>query len=139
MKRWLLLSMILFIIPLYGQERLKEEEAQAKLAELKQKEATLNAKIKELEDQVVSLESEISALDSKISELTAEIDKLRAALPKLRYETYVVKPGDMLRSISEKFYGGDMCWKKIFDANRDIIKDPDLILPGWELKIPIEE
>ncbi len=47
--------------------------------------------------------------------------------------TYTVEPGDNLSKIGAK-YG--VTWKAIFDANRDIISNPDLIHPGQELKIP---
>ena len=46
---------------------------------------------------------------------------------------YVVKPGDNLSKIGKQ-YGVE--WKDIYEANRDQIKDPDLIQPGWKLKIP---
>lgn len=49
-------------------------------------------------------------------------------------QTYTVEAGDSLSKIGQK-YG--LPWKAIFDANRDIIKNPDLIHPGQELKIPI--
>ena len=48
-------------------------------------------------------------------------------------EEYTVVKGDSLSRIGEK-YG--VPWKKIFEANKDQIKDPDLIQPGWKLKIP---
>ena len=47
--------------------------------------------------------------------------------------TYTVEAGDNLSKIGAK-YG--LTWKAIYDANRDIIKDPDMIHPGQELKIP---
>ena len=47
--------------------------------------------------------------------------------------TYTVVSGDSLSKIGAK-YG--ISWKAIYDANRDIIKDPDMIHPGQELKIP---
>ncbi|MBK8465009.1 MAG: LysM peptidoglycan-binding domain-containing protein [Chloracidobacterium sp.] len=47
--------------------------------------------------------------------------------------TYTVESGDNLSKIGAK-YG--ITWKAIYDANRDIIKDPDMIHPGQELKIP---
>jgi len=47
--------------------------------------------------------------------------------------TYTVVAGDNLSKIGEK-YG--VSWQAIFDANKDIIKDPDMIHPGQELKIP---
>lgn len=47
--------------------------------------------------------------------------------------TYTVEPGDNLSKIGAK-YG--ITWKAIYDANRDILNNPDLIHPGQELKIP---
>ena len=47
--------------------------------------------------------------------------------------TYTVEDGDNLSKIGAK-YG--ITWKAIYDANRDIISNPDLIHPGQELKIP---
>ena len=47
--------------------------------------------------------------------------------------TYTVESGDSLSKIGAK-YG--VSWKAIFDANRDIISNPDMIHPGQELKIP---
>jgi len=49
---------------------------------------------------------------------------------------YSVQPGDSLSKIAKKFYGDSNDWKRIFEANRDRIKNPDLIQPGWTLKIP---
>lgn len=50
--------------------------------------------------------------------------------------TYTVAAGDNLSKIAKKFYGNADKWKKIFEANRDTIKNPDLIHPGQVLKIP---
>ena len=48
-------------------------------------------------------------------------------------QEYTVVAGDSLSKIGQK-YG--VPWKEIYEANRDQIKDPDLIHPGWKLKIP---
>ena len=48
--------------------------------------------------------------------------------------TYTVESGDNLTKIGKK-YGIE--WKAIWDHNRDILKDPDNIYPGQELKIPM--
>ena len=50
--------------------------------------------------------------------------------------TYTVAPGDSLSKIAKKFYGAANKWQRIFEANRDTIKNPDLIHPGQVLKIP---
>lgn len=47
--------------------------------------------------------------------------------------TYTVRSGDTLSGIGQK-YG--VSWQDIFEANRDILDNPDLIRPGQELKIP---
>ena len=50
--------------------------------------------------------------------------------------TYTVEGGDSLSKIAKKFYGNANAWKKIYEANKDKIKNPDLIQPGWVLTIP---
>ena len=50
--------------------------------------------------------------------------------------TYTVVAGDNLSKIAKKFYGNAGKWKEIYEANRDTIKNPDLIHPGQVLKIP---
>ena len=50
--------------------------------------------------------------------------------------TYTVVAGDSLSKISKKIYGNANRWKEIFEANKDKIKNPDLIYPGQILKIP---
>jgi nucleoid-associated protein YgaU len=49
---------------------------------------------------------------------------------------HVVQKGDTLSKIAAKYYGDPMLYKKIFEANRDLIKNPDLIQIGWKLRIP---
>lgn len=51
-------------------------------------------------------------------------------------KTYVVVKGDSLSKIAKREYGDASKWHRIYEANRDVIKDPDLIYPGQELKIP---
>lgn len=51
-------------------------------------------------------------------------------------QTYTVKSGDSLSKISEQFYGSAHDYMKIFEANRDQLKDPNQIRAGQQLKIP---
>lgn len=55
------------------------------------------------------------------------------------YRYYVVRPGDWLSKIAQKFYGSHKKYMAIFEANRDIVNNPDLIYPGQKLKIPMTE
>ena len=50
--------------------------------------------------------------------------------------TYTVVGGDSLSKIAKRFYGDPMQWKRIFEANRDQIDNPDLIHPGQVFVIP---
>ena len=51
-------------------------------------------------------------------------------------KTYTVVAGDSLSKIAKKQLGDANKWKQIFEANRDVIKNPDLIKPGQVLKLP---
>jgi nucleoid-associated protein YgaU len=51
-------------------------------------------------------------------------------------QSYTVKPGDTLSKISKQFYGNANSYMKIFEANRDILRDPNKIEVGQTLKIP---
>ena len=53
-------------------------------------------------------------------------------------QTYTVAKGDNLSKIARHFYGRQD-WKRIFDANRDQLDDPDKIFPGQVLRIPARE
>jgi nucleoid-associated protein YgaU len=50
--------------------------------------------------------------------------------------TYTVQPGDSLWKIAKQFYGKGSAWPRIHEANKDRITNPDLIQPGWTLRIP---
>lgn len=50
--------------------------------------------------------------------------------------TYTVEKGDTLSRIAKQHLGDANAWKKIFDANRDQLDDPDRIQPGQVLKLP---
>src|SRR6266542_3083195 len=52
-------------------------------------------------------------------------------------EPYTVADGDTLASIANKFYGDESQWRKIYDANRQVIGDnPDNVKVGTKLTIP---
>jgi nucleoid-associated protein YgaU len=50
--------------------------------------------------------------------------------------TYTVVKGDSLSRIAKREYGDANKWRTIYEANRDLIKDPDLIYPGQLLSVP---
>ena len=52
------------------------------------------------------------------------------------HQRYTVKSGDTLSHIAQRYYGKASDWRRIYDANRSIIDNPDMIHPGQELTIP---
>lgn len=49
---------------------------------------------------------------------------------------YEVQPGDSLSKIAQELLGDGNRWPEIFEANKGLIKDPNLIYPGQKLTIP---
>lgn len=53
-------------------------------------------------------------------------------------KTYTVKSGDTLSDIAQAEMGDAKRWPELYEANKDAVgKNPDLIHPGLELKIPV--
>jgi nucleoid-associated protein YgaU len=50
--------------------------------------------------------------------------------------TYTVVKGDSLSKIAKALMGDATKWRALYEANKDKIKNPDLIYPGQVLKIP---
>ncbi|MEW6556687.1 MAG: tetratricopeptide repeat protein [Elusimicrobiota bacterium] len=58
-------------------------------------------------------------------------------IPKIeKPKSYVVQKGDSLPDIAQKVYGDKSQWRKIYDANRDKLKNPYSLFIGQELTIP---
>jgi nucleoid-associated protein YgaU len=51
-------------------------------------------------------------------------------------QSYTVERGDSLSKIAKRVYGKASLWRKIYEANKDNIKDPDLIYPGQVIRLP---
>jgi nucleoid-associated protein YgaU len=49
---------------------------------------------------------------------------------------YAVAPGDTLSKIAKHYYGDANKYMKIFEANKDQLKDPNMIQVGQKLRIP---
>jgi len=135
----IVIAILLLAMPLLAQEeKYTEEEALQLVAAYEAREAEANAKAEEEQVKIESIKAQLSELDQAIADIEAEI---KAKEEEIR-NTYVVKPGDWLSKLAEypEVYGwGNYArWKEIFNANKDLIKDPDLIYPDWKLKIPRE-
>jgi nucleoid-associated protein YgaU len=49
---------------------------------------------------------------------------------------YVIEKGDSLWKIAAHYYGDGNKWKQLFEANKEVILDPDKIFPGQKIRIP---
>jgi len=49
---------------------------------------------------------------------------------------YEIQSGDNLSKIAKRFYGDSNLYMRIFEANKEVIKDPNLIYPGQKIRIP---
>ncbi|KRG38040.1 peptidoglycan-binding protein LysM [Stenotrophomonas panacihumi] len=86
------------------------------------------------------------------SGVTAKVDSTAEVVPKADFsgvtatvdstaeivgeQSYTVQKGDSLSKIAKQHYGDANAWQKIFQANRDVLDDPDKIFPGQTLRLP---
>ena len=81
--------------------------------------------------------AETPATPAAPAEKPAEIPAVPAEQPAAAPAgTYTVAPGDCLWTIARKAYGNGQKWEKIFEANRDEIRDPAMIQIGQVLTLP---
>jgi hypothetical protein len=76
----------------------------------------------------------IKGIDAAYADLMADIS-IDASLP-VPARIYEVASGDTLSKIAKQFYGDAGKYMKIFEANKDQLKDPDRIQVGQKLKVP---
>jgi nucleoid-associated protein YgaU len=136
-----------------AQNAQKEAETRAKEAEAKVQAAqkahtTAEAKGKEVQTALAAAESRAKEAEARISvaekaktQLQGEVDQLKKQLEEAEKKlaearAYVVKPGDSLSKIAQQVYGDLNRWNEIFEANKDQIKDPNVISVGMKLRLP---
>jgi len=127
----------------------KEEEAGEKIAAHIEKDnpGVSNLKV-EVKDGVATLSGEAESAEAREKAVLmagnvegiskVQFDDLRAPASEIRVEYYEIVAGDTLWSIAKKFYGDGNLYMKIFEANREVIKDPDKIYVGQKIRIPLD-
>jgi len=74
------------------------------------------------------LREEPSVIAAQMAEQIDELD--------FKVAVATVQPGATLWAIAEQRFGAGILYVKVFEANRDTIRDPDLIYPGQVFRIP---
>lgn len=75
--------------------------------------------------------------EKPVATVTPVRSTVTSPAPVNQNKTYTVKRGDCLWNIAKKFYGNGSLYTKIYNANRDKIKNPNLIYTGQVLTIPV--
>ncbi len=141
MKKIISICFILFLLGpalIFAEDKLTEEQAQEELLALQAQLAEAEAKIGELEAEVGVLRLEVAELEASRDELIAKLNELKEAWKICQYGRYKVIEDDWLSKIASmrKVYHEGSKWPMIYEANKDKIKNPNLIYPGWVLLIP---
>lgn len=89
-------------------------------------------------DQAILIAGNIQGVEKVVA------DDLRAPEPKPeepeeKAEIYEIVSGDTLGGIAKRYYGKAGAYMKIFEANKDIISDPNKIYPGQKIRIPLDD
>jgi nucleoid-associated protein YgaU len=141
-----------------------EEQVEAAMATLRAKYPGVRLLAAQVDGAVVTLKGEAPSMEVK-SALMQEFDALvttdntintirvaaapaapppgpppmaeAAPVPPVGAETiHVVASGDTLGAIAQKYYGKASLYMRIFEANKDVLKNPDVIKVGQRLRIP---
>ena len=99
--------------------------------EVKDGVATLSGKANSAEarEKAILMAGNTEGIESVVDNLDAP-----AAIETVKY--YEVQSGDSLWKIAANTLGNGADYQKIFDANKEVIIDPDKIFPGQKLRIP---
>ena len=71
-----------------------------------------------------------------VNGIATVVEDIEVRVPEPEAVFYEVKSGDSLSKIAKKHYGDAMKYPVIFEANKPMLKDPNLIYPGQVLRIP---
>lgn len=83
-------------------------------------------------ERVVLAVGNVEGVERVEEDLEVEIDEAKAE----RSVLYTVRSGDTLSGIAQRYYGEASRFNEIFEANRPMLSDPNLIYPGQVLRIP---
>lgn len=79
---------------------------------------------------------QIFSKEMAMSEDKPDFSNVQSGSSSTATRIYEVQSGDSLSKIAKAEYGNANEWTRIFEANKDILKDPNKIFPGQKLRIP---
>ncbi len=94
------------------------------------------ATIKGETDDPSALEKVILMAGNAMGIEEVRADDVVAPEQTIEVEYYEIQKGDSLWKIASAMYGDGNKYHQIFEANKEVIKDPDLIFPGQMIRIP---
>ena len=101
------------------------------IVKLKGDDVILEGKVDKQEDseKIVLAIGNVEGVDTVDNQM-----EVNEPIPEAQYHT--VEKGEWLSKIAKKYYGDANKYNVIFEANKPMLKDPDLIYPGQVLRIP---
>lgn len=90
------------------------------------------AESQEIKEKVILIVGNTEGIEVVDDQMT--IKEVEEETPQAQF--YTVEKGDTLGGIAKKFYGEAGKYPVIFEANKPMLKNPDLIYPGQSLRIP---
>ena len=143
--------------PSQTEERLKAEndDLNRQLLELQTEVDRLKARAEPLERLAVNHTAKITALVNEINALKAAAETANPASSDVVESTtvnpqtdsasepdkrggvnHVLQPGETLQQLARRYYNDQTAWRRILEANRDVVKNTRSMLPGITLFIP---
>ncbi|MEM1127028.1 MAG: peptidoglycan-binding protein LysM [Bacteroidota bacterium] len=86
------------------------------------------------QEKAVLLAGNVEGVAQVDDQLTVRAAEVEEAAPEPTF--YTIQRGDSLSKIAKAQYGDAMKWQALFEANREVIENPDLIYPGQRIRIP---
>jgi LysM repeat protein len=80
-----------------------------------------------------------SGAEPTIDVKSVDVENVKTDDASTEFQSYTVQKGDTLWKIANRFYGSGTEWRKVFEANRDTLSNPDKLKAGAKIRIPAKQ